>query len=346
MRSISLLSALIIIFSTLGCGPRVTIRNITDTGYAFPDREALQPKNSLEWWYFTGHMEDANKNTYGVEFVIFHFSPTGKRAYTMLNVGLSNRRTGEFIYDYSIQKMEEESTQLPLNLIVKETDINGMLQGQEGNYTIKANMFGENGNHYGIQLNTVEDDAPWLHEPDGYEKYGDYAKAGYYSYPRLETEGKLMWDGELLDVSGELWYDRQWDCLAVLDQPVRWDWFSFQLDNGDNIMVYKVTLTKTGEEILGGSLLREGESSISLSQDQIQLEPARYWDSPRTKKQYALEWNVKIPDYGYDLNLSTPISNQELTIRFAPFVKLNYWEGMIDITGSHSGIGFMELTNP
>ena len=46
-----------------------------------PQDEAPHVKNSLEWWYFTGRLEDTDSGEeFGIEYVVFHFNPQNIRA--------------------------------------------------------------------------------------------------------------------------------------------------------------------------------------------------------------------------------------------------------------------------
>lgn len=325
------------------CVSRLINNNLTHEGFSFPESEALNPGNSLEWWYFTGHFYDSLEREYGVEFVFFHFTPPGGRSYLMSNMALSNRKEKRFIYDYEIDKYKRANDNLPVNLSIKHEEMVWKMNGAEGKYAFSANTF-QNG-LFGFQLEGKTDDPVWLQDESGYEDYGGYATAGYYSYPNLDAKGTIMWDGDPIPVSGELWYDRQWDCLGVLTERVRWDWFGIKLDNGDNLMLYIVSHLKGEFEVIGGNI-QQRNKIIELKPEDLQFERIRQWESNESGKTYTLEWNIKILDHGYDLNITTPINNQELIIKFAPLIKMNYWEGMCDVKGSHAGKAFIEMTNP
>jgi len=323
-----------------------------------PQEEAPHPKNSLEWWYFTGHLKDISSGEeFGVEYVFFHFSPDGKQDYQMVNFALTDPQAQQFRYDYDLGKLPAPLTAtLPIHLT--ETKPNAdpaqgsqtwTLTGQEGKYELQATMAAHPG--YGISLRTTPAKPVLLHGGTGYEQYGNVAQAGYYSYPRLSTTGTLVVGGKTHQVSGELWYDRQWNCGAVNKKHVAWDWLSIQLkETKDDLMLYAVHNKKTQEHIGGGSHYGTQGENTHLTEADFKLEPLTYWTSPTSKRKYPAKWRVAVPSKGYDLVVEPLVPQQELSLKLFKVLNLHYWEGMCRVTGTHNGQpvtgnAYVEITN-
>ena len=69
------------------------------------------------------------------------------------------------------------------------------------------------------------------------------------------------------------------------------------------------------------------------------------WTSAETKASYPVAWHVSAPTLKLEVNITTPLRNQELTGSFGP----SYWEGVIDASGSRAGLplhgaGYLEMT--
>lgn len=69
------------------------------------------------------------------------------------------------------------------------------------------------------------------------------------------------------------------------------------------------------------------------------------WTSPETKASYPMRWHIAIPQLKLELDVATPLRDQELTSRFGP----SYWEGAVDTQGtlagaSLRGAGYLEMT--
>src|SRR6476661_1157368 len=162
--------------------------------------------------------------------------------------------------------------------------------------------------------------------------------AGYYSYPRLSTTGTLVVGGKTHQVSGELWYDRQWNSGAVNKKHVAWDWLSIQLkETKDDLMLYAVHNKKTQEHIGGGSHYGTQGENTHLTEADFKLEPLTYWTSPTSKRKYPAKWRVAVPSKGYDLVVEPLVPQQELSLKLFKVLNLHYWEGMCRVTGTHNG---------
>lgn len=315
---------------------------------SLPEDEAPHVKNSLEWWYFTGQLNDVNSDRiYGVEYVVFHFNPKNNRDYLMTNFAVTDPEKGTFLYDHKIVRSDSLlRPDLPLDLTVRDKKITHVLQGQMGKYHIKANMRKED---IAMDLVTEPLKPVLFHNKTGYETYGSYAKAGYYSFPRLLAKGSLQINDESIAVAGELWYDRQWNCVGVWSKEVAWDWISVQLDEPrSELMVYRLHHFGDDKVLFGGSYYSEDNEVITLDPEDIRLEELEYWQGK--KAVYPVKWRVTVQRLDLQLIIEAKLHDQELAISFSPFHKLYYWEGMCSVKGqmgvkSVTGKSYIELTN-
>src|SRR5439155_345876 len=62
----------------------------------------------------------------------------------------------------------------------------------------------------------------------------------YYSFTRLQTEGTLTYQGKPLTVSGLSWMDHEFGSNQLGESQVGWDWFSLQLSDATELMVYRI----------------------------------------------------------------------------------------------------------
>ena len=351
-----MLPAVLLLLATACIPFKPTTKNDVFPGRAqLPQDEAPHAQNSLEWWYFTGHLKDIKTGqAFGVEYVFFHFNPDGKQDYQMVNFALTDPQTQQFRYDYRLDKQSAPpALSLPLALSQRQGAQTWTLTGQEGRYQLQARMAekGPNKSGQAISLVTTPAKPVLLHGGTGYEQYGAVAQAGYYSYPRLAATGTVVVGGQTHQVAGELWYDRQWNCGGVNQKNVAWDWLSLQLDEPrEEIMLYALRDTNTGQRIAGGSHFGPQGQNLHLAESDFKLEPLTYWTSPKSKKKYPATWHVTVPAQGYDLTITPLVPHQELSLRLFKVLNLYYWEGMCRITGTHrgqpvTGNAYVEITN-
>ena len=161
----------------------------------------------------------------------------------------------------------------------------------------------------------------------------------------MRSAGTLRIGGKDVAVEGESWFDHEWATNQLGRGQVGWDWFSVQLDDGSELMIYQIRRKDgTVDPASSGSWISADGSVRHLRKDEIELAPQRFWKSPKTGGNYPVAWSVKVPSLKLDLTVSTPLDAQELVLK--PVV---YWEGLIDIAGSREGRavkghGYLELT--
>jgi predicted secreted hydrolase len=351
-KLLSAILALLLLLGPSGCALKPTSKyDVFPERAQLPQEEAVHPRNSLEWWYFTGHLRDQQTGEeYGIEYVFFHFNLSGKRDYLMTHVAVTDPKRQQFRYDYEMKPLPRLLTDsLPMNLALTKANQRWTMSGQEGSYRLQAQMVSHPGT--GLNLTTSPAKPVLLHGGTGFEQYGPVAKAGYYSYPRLATTGTLMVDGQPHQVTGELWYDRQWNCGNVNKPDIGWDWLSIQLDEPrEDLMLYTVHNKKTQEQIAGGSHFGPAGENLHLNATDFKLEAADFWQSPNTGRRYPSKWKVQVPSQGYELTVEPLVPDQELRLLLFKTFRLNYWEGMCRVTGTHhgkpvSGRAYVEITN-
>lgn len=316
--------------------------------------EAVHPRNSLEWWYATGWLQDdATGDTFGIEFVIFHFNLRGKTDRMLTNVAITDPKRQRFYFDHALSKEDELlKAALPLSLSVNNGECAGHLDGAAGNYQILGRGMAD-GTPFGYHLKLDSDKPVVMHGGGtGVEDYGGHAKAGYFSYTDLATTGTITIGDEVRNVSGKLWYDRQWNCGAVLQNgSTGWDWASITIDQtGDQLMLYRLRLEK-GKNFFGGTLIKEDGSYAQLPPESISIVDAASWTSPHSKMTYPVGLKVDLPNQDLQLKLMSSIQDQELEIKILPGLKMHYWEGMCEVTGEQNGKAltgkaYLEITNP
>ncbi|MCA8832881.1 lipocalin-like domain-containing protein [Hymenobacter pini] len=353
------LLAIFLLFAAAGCALKPTNKYDVFTERAqLPQEEAVHKQNSLEWWYFTGHLRDVKTGEqFGVEYVFFHFNLNGKRDWQMVNFALTDPQARQFHYDYKVERLPQLlEPQLPISLQTKKKDQTWTLDGQEGRYHLQGRMAARQG--HALDLRTTPAKPVLLHSSTGYENYGDVAKAGYYSYPRLTASGTLEVNGQVHEVEGELWYDRQWNCNSVTNKGIGWDWFSLQLNEPapgaaaptrHDIMTYLLFDRNSDRSVSGGTYSAPTQN-VDLKAQDFQLEVLDYWTSPHSKLRYPSKWRLRIPSQEYDLTITPLVADQELTLKLFAGIKMHYWEGMCRVEGTHhgrpvQGNSYVELTN-
>jgi predicted secreted hydrolase len=191
---------------------------------------------------------------------------------------------------------------------------------------------------------------PALHGQEGYSRKSATSGAAsyYYSLSRLSTRGTIFLDGRRLPVTGASWMDHEFFTSAMAPNLSGWDWFSLQLEDGSEVMLYLLRL-KDGpvDPASAGSLIDPQGRVRHLDLADFTVKPIGAWTSPHTQTKYPAGWEITIPGDGYRLRLTPTVPDQE--IRSQAPAKVTYWEGQVKIEGDKNGVpvagmGYAELT--
>jgi predicted secreted hydrolase len=195
-----------------------------------------------------------------------------------------------------------------------------------------------------LQLNDLK--GPVLQGERGYSQKGPNPgnASVYYSLTRLDTTGTLSLNGRAFQVNGLSWMDHEYSTSALSTGQVGWDWFSLQLDDGSELMVFQIRRDDGSvDPYSSGTLVTVSGDLIPLEWEDFEIEVLDRWRSPHTGAVYPSRWRVEVPDVGLNLVLEPYLADQELNLSYA------YWEGAVRITGERlgrevMGNGYVEMT--
>jgi predicted secreted hydrolase len=172
-------------------------------------------------------------------------------------------------------------------------------------------------------------------------KSGERGNASYYvGYTRLDTRGTIG----PLSVTGESWFDHEWSTSALGPGAVGWNWFSLQLDDGRELMLFQIRRDDGRVEAAsGGTLVESNGHTRRLLAADARIEVLDHWTSGKSGARYPSRWRVEIPVADLALEIEPWLADQEMRTSFT------YWEGAVRVNGTPdgrplSGHGYVELT--
>ena len=113
-----------------------------------------------------------------------------------------------------------------------------------------------------------------------------------------------------------------------------------QLENGSELMLFEMRNRDSARApFVSGTFIDAAGRSATLKSSEISMRPVDWWRSPHTGA-VSDSMAYRRPSRGVALECAAAIPNQELAFSTPPV----YWEGAVHYSGSHSGIGYMELT--
>ena len=203
---------------------------------------------------------------------------------------------------------------------------------------------------FGISLDLIPGKAPVINGEGGVsQKAAGMGHAShYYSMTRLPTRGTLTLEGKRLPVTGLTWMDHEFGTNQLTPKQAGWDWFSIQLEDNRELMLYRMRLKDGGTDpYSSGTLVNADGTSKHLPLANYQVTSTGTWKSPKTAAVYPSRWTVRVPGEDLEATLTPTVADQELATGGSTGV--TYWEGSVGIQGRDRGkpvrgVGYVELT--
>ncbi len=325
--------------------------------WSFPKDHGTHPEFRTEWWYFTGNLRDSSGEKFGYQLTFFRQGvfprPKGLnqtwaiRDLYLAHFTLTDVSRNQFWFS------ERLSRRGPGIAGASETGMDVWVLNWKARMEEKKIRLDARHEGMALVLDLIPRKPIILHGKGGLsQKGGGKGQASYYfSYPHLETEGKIKLPGvqtPFFQVRGISWYDHEFGSNQLAPDQVGWDWFSLHLSDGQDLMIYFLR-RKDGsvEPSSSGTLITPSGEGIHLKLSDIKIEVLDYWKSPKSGGKYPSRWKINIPLSLIEIEFASLVSSQELLTSGSTGVV--YWEGAVEGKGTSSGRpitceGYVELT--
>jgi predicted secreted hydrolase len=329
--------------------------------FSFPEDHGAHPGYRTEWWYYTGNLTAVTGERFGFQLTFFRrqLRPSDTRrdwpepasAWRTNQIYLAHAA----LTDLSARRhvMAERVSREALGMAgaateLKETRI--FLNNWETVIAPTKHTLRMTDEAFDLALTLAPTKGPIPHGEEGYSRKGDDPEQAscYYSFPRMAASGRVRIAENDYVVSGEAWMDHEFSTAPLAEGVTGWDWFSLQLDNQRELMIYLLRLETGGlHPASSGTLIGPGGQAVHLSQADFQSRVNRRWTSPTTGATYPLGWELTLPGHGLQLALTASLDDQEMITTGSTGV--TYWEGSLSVNGLAGGVpvtgqGYMELT--
>ncbi|MBJ6723965.1 lipocalin-like domain-containing protein [Geomesophilobacter sediminis] len=330
--------------------PRFT-RAYVPRPFTFPRDHGPHPDFRTEWWYFTGNLATAEGRKFGYQLTFFRLA---------LAPGAPNRRSRwganqVYMAHFALTdvagkrfRFEERFSRAALGLAGAESSpvrvwLEDWTARQIPERPERFRLAASEAD-YGIDLDLARLTREVLNGERGLSRKGPTSgnASYYYSLPRLATTGTVRIGAARFTVAGSSWLDREWSTSALEPDQVGWDWFALQLDDGRELMWYRLRRRDGSiDPFSSGTLVEADGRCRQLTPAQVVLVPEGSWTSPKTGARYPARWRLQLPAQRIDLAVVPRIADQELTGNFP------YWEGAVALLGrdgAPKGVGYLEMT--
>jgi len=313
--------------------------------FHFPTDHGPHPEFKHEWWYFTGNLEGGDGRRFGYQVTLFRIgmaadgpareSAWASRQIWMAHAALSDIQAG-------VHLARERFSREAVGLAGAQTEPPAVwvedwrISRDTDNWRIHIAADGFN-----LKLELEELRPPVLQGDAGLsQKSAEPGNASYYySIPRLATRGSIQVGDIDHEVQGLSWLDREWSTSALGPDQAGWDWFSLQLEDGSDLMYYRLRRKDgSADPHSRGSVQLADGTRRDLRPATVELQPLDWWQGPEGER-YPIAWTLSVRPLDRQLTVRALMPEQlmDLTVR--------YWEGAVEILEGDEtvGYGYLEM---
>jgi predicted secreted hydrolase len=345
--------------------------NQTDMGFAkadqprsfsFPEDHAAHPDYRIEWWYLTGNLKsesttlETGGNEFGYQITFFRTAlqsnpPHRQSRWASNQLWMAHLAVSDINQKkhYQQQRLSRGTLglagiqQQPFKIWLDDWQITA---NDNGNFPWKITAKDQ---QFSINLTVNSLKPVVLQGKQGLsQKSLEPGNASYYySFTRLHTTGTLTVEDKEYQLNGLSWLDREWSSSALGKHQSGWDWFSLQLNNGEELMYYRMRNKKnnrsnpTNTQGSQGKWINKDGTTINLTSKDVTLTPLEYWQAENGKR-YPVSWKMAIPRLSQHLIIKAAINDQLMR------TSVEYWEGSVTVhsvnSKQHIGQGYLEMT--
>lgn len=327
-------------------------RAIEPREFNFPHDHGPHPAFRNEWWYVTGHLRDDQGQRVTLMLTFFRFglrpepetldwrsSQVYMAHFAVLDEASDRHFHGERLQRAALGLAGAERA--PYRVWLQDWSLAG-----DEHDLFPATVQLSDG-PLALSLTLTPSKPPVLQGNQGLsQKSTEPGNASYYyAYTRLKAEGKITLEGYSRELDGEAWMDREFGTSALAEDQAGWDWFSLQLSNGHELMIYQMRRQDGSiDPYSHGAWIDAEGNKQHLPADSYRVENLGYWQAPDGRARYPARWRIRLDKPDVDIELAPLRADQEMRN-----TRFRYYEGAIDGHGRMDGEsvtvqGFVEMT--
>ncbi|MEL6994056.1 MAG: lipocalin-like domain-containing protein [Pseudomonadota bacterium] len=323
-------------FAGLGTDAEGFAIPVPGTQFSFPADHGPHPNYRIEWWYLTANLKGDDGRDYGLQWTLFRsaLAPKDDGGWKSSQIWFAHAAVTTPDAHYATERVARGGIgqagvrASPFSAWIDEWYMRGddldrlRLSAQSHEFAYRMNL---------------EAQGPLVfHGVDGFSvKSAEGQASYYYSQPDYNIDGTLTLPDGDIKVTGTAWLDREWSSQPLSDTQSGWDWFSLSFDGGAKMMGFRLRQTDGPDYTAATWITPDGETEsfddeafIAVPQNQTEV----------AGRQIPTLWQVRLPDKSVDIIVEAinPQAWMDLSIP--------YWEGPVQVRGSHIGKGYLEMT--
>lgn len=311
--------------------------------FAFPDDHGPHPAFRIEWWYVTANLVDGKGAPYGAQWTLFRQAVSAgaqqqgwaNQQVWMGHAAVTRADTHRYAQTFARGGVGQAGAEAkPFRAWIDGWEMRGLEGLTDSN--IAPLQLSASGADFAYALR-LDAERPLVLQGDaGYSRKSLREQASYYySQPHYTAKGSITIDDKPVEVAGQAWLDREWSSQPLASDQSGWDWLSLHFKAGDKLMLYRMRQTD-GKHYGSGKWIAPDGAASQLGSGDIVMTPLVFTEIE--KRRIPTAWRIEIPARSLEIEC-TPLNAKSWMGTSFP-----YWEGPISFAGTHTGLGYLEMT--
>jgi predicted secreted hydrolase len=311
--------------------------------FAFPADHGPHPAFRIEWWYVTANLADKSGTAYGAQWTLFRQAIAAgppqegwaNQQIWMGHAAVTRADTHRVSQTFARGGVGQAGVEpVPFHAWIDDWEMRGLDAMNDAN--VAPLRLSASGTDFSYALRLDADRPLVLQGDGGYSRKSLREQASYYySQPHYTAKGSIVIDDKPVEVTGQAWLDREWSSQPLASDQSGWDWLSLHLKSGDKLMLYRMRQTDGQHYSSGKWIAPDGKAELLASAD-IAMTPLVFTEIEGRK--IPTSWRIAVPRF------ALAIDCVPLNARSWMGTSFPYWEGPISFGGSHTGVGYLEMT--
>lgn len=303
-----------------------------DPTFDFPADHGPHPDYRIEWWYLTANLTSADGTPYGLQWTLFRsaLAPQAGAGWSAPQLWMGHAAVTTPDDHYVSERLARGGigqagvTADPFEAWIDDW----VLEGDWSRLRMTASA-----PDFAYDMALTAQGPLVFHGDGGYSVKSAAGQASYYySQPFFAIEGTLHLPQGAIAVTGNAWLDREWSSQPLAENQTGWDWFSLSFDDGAKLMGFRLQQTDA-ETFTSATWIMPDGTTTAYADGALTAQPLAV-----NADDIPVRWRVELPQRGLDVSVAAINENAWMA------TSVPYWEGPVTVTGSHAGIGYLEMT--
>ncbi|WP_282063052.1 lipocalin-like domain-containing protein [Roseobacter litoralis] len=304
--------------------------------FSFPEDHGAHPDFQIEWWYVTANLTDAAGRDMGLQWTLFRsaMAPEEKAGWASPQLWMGHAALTTEDAHFVTERIARGGvgqagvTAAPFSAWIDDWHMSGE--------TLDEVAMRASGPDFGYEVTLTAQGPLIFHGEAGYSQKSASGRASYYySQPFYTVAGTLFLPEGPVEVTGTAWLDREWASQPLAATQVSWDWFSMVFDDGVRLMGFTLH-DEDGSDYTQATWIEPDGTTTAFPDGAFSATALATTDV--AGRAVPTKWRAQLPQKGVDVTVEALNGAAWMT------TSIPYWEGPVQITGSHGGRGYLEMT--